>query len=170
MLLDSNEWDKIVGERLIEDKYIFVFSVLKPKKMIEYAVKLGKEKNLPVYYLNDKHLPIKGIKYVKPVAADGFVNLIKNAEYVVTNSFHGSAFSIIYHKNLVMELDTETKRNIRSEELLKQLSITNREIADTLTVEPDKTIDWDKVDDVLNQSRAKAKEYLYSFNDVDAPN
>ena len=69
-----------------------------------------------------------------------------------------------------MELDTETKRNIRSEELLKQLSITNREIADTLTVEPDKTIDWDKVDDVLNQSRAKAKEYLYSFNDVDAPN
>ena len=61
MLLDSNEWDKIVGERLIEDKYIFVFSVLKPKKMIEYAVKLGKEKNLPVYYLNDKHLPIKGI-------------------------------------------------------------------------------------------------------------
>ena len=164
LLLKAEQWDKIAGERIIKEKYIFLFNVLKPKKMIEYAVKLGKEKNMPVYYLNDKHLPINGIKYVKPVAADGFVNLIKNAEYVVTNSFHASAFSVIYHKNLVMELDTETKRNIRSEELLKQLSITDREIKDGLSVKPDGAVDWDNVDEILAQNCKKAKEYFSSLN------
>ena len=160
LLLTSEQWDKIAGERIIKEKYIFLFSVLKPKKMIEYAVKLGKEKNLPVYYLNDKHLPIKGIKYVKPVGADGFVNLIKNAEYVVSNSFHASAFSVIYHKKLVMELDTEATRNIRSEELLKKLSINDREIKEGLTVNPDAKVDWDKVDEILAQNSEETKEYL----------
>ncbi len=160
LLLTPEQWDKIVGERIIKEKYIFLFSVLKPKKMIEYAVKLGKEKNLPVYYLNDKHLPIKGIKYVKPVAADGFVNLIKNAEYVVSNSFHASAFSIIYHKKLIMEHDTENLRNIRSEELLNKLSMKNCEIKDGLTVNPDAKVDWDKVDKFLDENRKESKEYL----------
>lgn len=160
LLLTPEQWDKIVGERIIKEKYIFLFSVLKPKKMIEYAVKLGKEKNLPVYYLNDKHLPIKGIKYVKPVAADGFVNLIKNAEYVVSNSFHASAFSIIYHKKLIMEHDTENLRNIRSEELLNKLSMKNCEIKDGLTVNPDAKVDWDKVDKFLDDNRKESKKYL----------
>ena len=160
LLLDAKQWDKIAGERIIKEKYIFLFNVLKPKKMIEYAVKLGKEKNLPVYYLNDKHLPISGIKYAKPVAADGFVNLIKNAEYVVTNSFHASVFSIIYHKNLVMEFDNEIKRNIRSEELLKQLSITDREIKEGCHINPDSFVDWDNVDKILEQNRKSSEEYI----------
>ena len=166
LLLKAKHWDKIAGEPLIKGKYIFLFNVLKPVKMIEYAVKLGKEKNLPVYYLNDKHLPINGINYVKPVAADGFVNLIKNAEYVVTNSFHASAFSIIYHKKFVMELDTETKRNNRSEELLKQLGIENREIKDGLTPQPDGVIDWQKVDDCIEIFRKKSEEYILKLKEV----
>lgn len=163
LLLKSEQWDKIAGERIIKEKYIFLFNVLKPKKLIEYAVKLGKEKNLPVYYLNDKHLPIKGVKYVKHVAADGFVNLIKNAEYVVSNSFHASAFSIIYHKNLVMELDTQVLRNIRSEELMKKLSMNDREIKEGLNINPDAYVDWDKVDNYLADNREISRKYLTSF-------
>lgn len=160
LLLESGEWDKITTDVELKKPYIFLFNVLKPKKMIEYAAKLGREKNMPVYYLNDKHIPINGIEYIKPVSADRFVSLIKNAEYVVTNSFHGSVFAIIYHKKLVMELDTETKRNTRSEELLKLLGIENREIRDDLIPDPDAETDWQRVDKILADLRKASGRYI----------
>lgn len=163
LLLTAKEWDKITVKAPINGPYIFLFNVLKPKKMIEYAIKLGKEKNMPVYYLNDKHLPINGINYLKPASHNEFVSLIKNAEYVVTNSFHGSAFSIIYHKKLIMELNTTTKRNIRSEELLKSLNITNREIGEGLTLDPDAPIDWEYADKILSEQRNSTRKYLCSI-------
>ncbi len=162
LLLTTEEWDKITVKPLINKPYIFLFNVLKPKKMIEYAVQLGKEKNMPVYYLNDKHLPISGINYLKPASPNEFVSLIKNAEYVVTNSFHGSVFSIIFHKELIMELDTETKRNTRSEELLNSLGIKNREIGEGLAVDPDAPIDWKYADAILDKQRNSARKYLCS--------
>lgn len=162
LLLTTEEWDKITVKPLINKPYIFLFNVLKPKKMIEYAVQLGKEKNMPVYYLNDKHLPISGINYLKPASPNEFVSLIKNAEYVVTNSFHGSVFSIIFHKELIMELNTETKRNTRSEELLNSLGIKNREIGEGLAVDPDAPIDWKYADAILDKQRNSARKYLCS--------
>lgn len=166
LLLTSAEWDKIATDVEIEKPYIFLFNVLKPKRMIDYALKLGREKNIPVYYLNDKHLPISGIKYINPVSADKFVSLIKNAEYVVTNSFHGSAFSVLYHKKLIMELDTATKRNTRSEELLEQLGITCREITDSTSPDPDAFIDWERVDRVIEEQRKISREYLLGIKGI----
>lgn len=159
LLLTPEEWDKLTTEINIKEPYIFLFNVLKPKQMIDYAIKLSKEKNMPVYYLNDKHIPIKGIKYIEPVSADKFVSLIKNAEYVVTNSFHGSVFSILYHKKLIMELDTATKRNTRSEELLKLLGIENAEI-NTKGFDPEAKTDWNKVDYIIEQQRQLSHSYL----------
>ena len=43
-----------------------------------------------------------------------FVGWFLNAEYVLTNSFHGTAFSVIFHKNLVVELKTKLSTNTRS--------------------------------------------------------
>lgn len=165
LLLTSDEWDKITSEVDIKRPYIFLFNVLKPKRMIEYAVKLGQTKNMPVYYLNDKHLPINGIKYLNPVSADEFVSIIKNAEYVVTNSFHGSAFSVLYHKKFVMELDTAAKRNTRSEELLKELEIENREICADSDPDPDGFIDWNRVDKILEVKRNYSQDYIRGIKD-----
>lgn len=60
--------------------------------------------------------------------ATEFVGLIKNAEYICTNSFHGTAFSVIYKKNFAVELQHIGGRNIRAEELLNNLGINDREI------------------------------------------
>lgn len=166
LLLTSDEWDKITTDVEIKKPYIFLFNVLKPKRMIEYAVKLGQQKNMQVYYLNDKHLPINGIKYLDPVSADKFVSIIKNAEYVITNSFHGSAFSVLYHKKLIMELDTATKRNTRSEELLKQLRITDFEITDKSLPNPDAVVDWERVDRVLEEQREVSKKYILGIKGI----
>lgn len=162
LLLKSEEWDKFSGNKeLINTPYILVFSVQKPRRIVEYAIKLGKEKNIPVYYLNDMHFPKKdGLNYLSPVSPFGFVSLIKNAEYVVTNSFHATAFSIIYHKNLVVEYETLGRRNNRSEELLNMVGITDRELTKGWHINPDSYIDWEKVDSILEVERKKSEKYF----------
>lgn len=161
-LLRSNEWDNIVTTKK-RKPYILVFSVLKPLKLVDYAIELGKKKNLDVLYLeNWAFPPKKGLKYIDPVAPDEFIGLIKGAEYVITNSFHGMAFSIIYHKKFGIELDTTASRNVRSEDLLRKVGLLDTEIIDG-NLDIDKlNPDWNYVDNVLENERKKSVEYLDS--------
>ena len=158
LLLAQKSWEQLTATDVIKKPYIFVYSVQKPVALLSRARSLGREKNLPVYYLNDKHLPLRGLKYVKAASPDQFVSLIKNAEYVLTNSFHGVVFSLIFHKKFLVELDSAGGRNSRAEELLKKLHIGNRDIH--TCSDPDSEVDWASMDNDLAKARAETGTYL----------
>lgn len=160
LLLCKDEWDKIASDEKREP-YIFLFNVLKPKKLIDYAIKLAEEKDLKILYLNNRH-PISHnrIEYLNPVTADRFIGLIKNAEYVCTNSFHGNAFSVIYGKKFVVETETAASFNIRSQELLEYLGLSDRILSSTNTPDIDAEYNIDNVRKKLELERKKSAEYL----------
>ncbi len=159
-LLSKEDWNKVVTYKK-RKPYILVFSVMKPLKLIDYAVKLGQEKGLEVIYLENWIFPQKkGLKYLNLLGPSEFLGLIKNAEYVMTNSFHGMAFSIIFHKKFGMELDTSGKRNIRSEGLLRKVGLLDIEIKDGKLDIDSVKFDWDHVDAVIEEERKKSLEYL----------
>lgn len=89
-----------------------------------------------------------------------FISLIKHAEYVCTNSFHGNAFSLLYHKNFVVETDTAAKKNIRSENLMLKLGLKNRILSTENTPEIDDDTDWSYVDIELEKDREISRKYL----------
>ena len=95
-------------------------------------------------------------------SADKFVGLIKNASYVCTNSFHGTAFSVIYHKKFIVETETCKGRNIRSEELLNHLGL-SKCIMNAKDSDINADSDWDYVDEKLKEEREKSKDYLLSI-------
>lgn len=160
MLFTKDKWDKLAISP-VNEKYIFLFTVLKPKKIIDYAVKLGKEKGLKVIYLNKlRDKKYDGVEFMDPVTADKFVGLIKNAEYVCTNSFHGTAFSIIYHKNFVVETENIRGKNTRCEELMQKLKLSERIMNSEHNADIDSVSDWEYADKVLNEERIHSKEYL----------
>ena len=122
-----------------------------------------KEKGLDIYYINDApHLKKDGINYIVAPTVEEFVGYIKNASCVVTNSFHGTAFSIIFRKNLFVEFKNKSGRNIRSESLLKTLGI-NREIINGNSEET--PIHWEEVSDRLSCEIEKSLNYLKSILD-----
>lgn len=163
LLLNSQAWDSIASDEKREP-YIFLFNVLKPNKLIDYAINLAEKKGLKILYLNNRH-PVKHelIEYLKPVTADEFIGLIKNAEYVCTNSFHGNAFSVIYGKKFVVETETATSTNIRSQELLEYLGLGDRILSSTHTPDIDAEYDFDSVQKLLDEERKKSAEYLSSL-------
>lgn len=103
-LLSKDDWDKIESKRIINEKYIFAYllgSSESQRRLIEsFAVK----KNLKIvfipYVLDFYRKCDTGFGDIRlyDVSPQDFISLIKNAEYVFTDSFHASAFSIIYNK------------------------------------------------------------------------
>lgn len=88
-----------------------------------------------------------------------FVSLIRDAAFVVSNSFHATLFSLIFHKNF---LATRRKEDLNSrvEDLLQRTGLTDRYLhladqARNLT-EPD----WEAVDRALDREREFSKQYL----------
>lgn len=163
MLLTVNDWDKICTmPQQLKSPYILMFVVNEQKNLLDYALKLSEEKNCKILWLNyfgKKHRS-KRIKYISAVEITDFIGLIKNAEYVCTNSFHGNAFSLLYHKNFVVETDTASKKNVRSEDLMLSLDLKARILSTNNKPDIDDNTDWLKIDKKLDEFRMISKEYL----------
>ncbi len=99
-LLSEEEWSELSVAPKLNKPYIFCYFIGDVKGMREFAKKMRKETNLPlvVVYKNIRDMAYPNKKLYSAGPRE-FVGLIKNAEYICTNSFHATAFSIIFKKN-----------------------------------------------------------------------
>lgn len=162
MLLKREDWDKLCSDNAPNEPYILLFTVPKPKNLVNYALELAEKHNCKVLFLNNFSRKIKHerLTYIDPVSNNDFISLIKNAKYVCTNSFHGNAFSLLYHKNFVVETDTLAKKNIRSESLMLSLGLKSRILSTENKPDIDDNTDWDKIDRLIDEERERSKKYL----------
>lgn len=128
-LIEKNKWIDLIGNRkIIKNEYIFAFVFNETIENSIFLEKLQIEKQLPIVMISDNPLNIstKKKKYVSGVTPIDFLSLIANASFVFTDSFHGSAFSIILEKEFFVSLSTKT--NSRLETLLESMNLENRNI------------------------------------------
>lgn len=108
LLLTEDEWNELAAEPEIKKPYIFCYFIGDVRGMREFAKKMRKQSKLPlvVVYKNirDMAYPNKKLYGTGPRE---FIGLIKNAEYICTNSFHATVFSIIFKKNFWAFTDIE---------------------------------------------------------------
>ena len=170
ILFDKNQWIDRMGLRRRKDKYIFVYYFELTNTMKLFVERLAMETGLKVVYVgNAMRSPFTckcvGLKTAGPVE---FLDAIYNAEYVVTNSFHGVAFSIIFCKTFFVELlETDAAVNSRLINILSMTNLLNRQInvvskEDLLVANSD--IQWEQVNETLDLARTNAIKYLRSFN------
>ncbi len=101
------------------------------------------------------------------VTPEKWLSYIKHAKYVISGSFHCTVFSLIFHKPFVY-LEPETMHNSGGNQriisLLKPLGLLDRVVfhrdASTLKRILETPINWDKVDNYLNQQRAIGEHFL----------
>lgn len=105
LLLDKDIY--IDDFKLVEDneKYIFVYMLYddnkrQMNKVIDLALELSKNKKLKVKYVYmNKIKKLKDAEFVLGIGPKEFLEMIYNAEYVITNSFHATVFSILFEKS-----------------------------------------------------------------------
>ena len=101
-------------------------------------------------------------KYIRNAGPEEFISLIANSEYVITDSFHGTALSIIFGKNLKVVLKKENL--FLNERLMSILNLFNLEecivneessIADLL-----QTTDYKDKEENINSEIEKTKKFI----------
>ncbi|MCD7771215.1 MAG: polysaccharide pyruvyl transferase family protein [Oscillospiraceae bacterium] len=96
-LKPRNDWEELCKERKVKDKYIFVYPTQITPLLKETVKKAKKELGCKVYSL----FYFVGVdKVVKDADPLDFVNYIRYADLVIGSSFHATAFSLIFEKNL----------------------------------------------------------------------
>lgn len=152
LLLSSDEWDSIIpSTEKNGDKYILVYGMGKIPFNMDYVKKFANEHDCVVRTLS-------GITSESP---ENFINLIKNAEYVFTSSFHGLAFSIIYGKQFFASYSTNSNR---AQTLLDHLGIKDRMVKKGAPIPEDiMPVDYEKVYGKLESLREKSIIFLKSL-------
>ena len=166
LLLNRDYWSKLLKPKEnIEERYIVCYFLGNKRENIEWAIKKEKKLGIKVYFIyslaNDI---IKGLNYLFDVGPQEFLWLIKNAQYVCTDSFHGTIFSINFGKqffSFTKRKDGEGSDNNRIYQVLEEFGITDRLIKNEKNLNlVDNNIDYDKVDKILEEKINESKKYL----------
>ena len=100
-----------------------------------------------------------GKKRKKRLSIEGWLAGISNANLVICDSFHGTAFSILNHRPFVVLYNSE-RGNTRMQWLLELFGLQDRMIQDVSEVDSLAPIDWDSIDTILNRERIKSINFL----------
>ncbi|MBP3308783.1 MAG: polysaccharide pyruvyl transferase family protein [Clostridia bacterium] len=160
MLLTKNDWISNFKISEKSGKYIFVYYFELTNTMKEYIERLATNTGCSVVLVGN---PIKSplkckCKFLRTADPVEFISALANSTYVVTNSFHGTALSIILNKTFYVELlKKQSKVNSRIENILKLFSLEDRIISDSLN---DFQINWEEVNDKMAKMRKISLAYL----------
>lgn len=164
LLLNGDEWRSIAGGREQLDlpkKYILLYLISPTEENYIFAKSLSKQTGLKVVYINNYPKKAKGVINLMTVTPEQFVSLIDGADYLVTNSFHGTAFAINLGTEFFYELRRDKPgKNSRILNLVTQLGLTGREIVNHENSHIDREIDWLQVYRKLDLLRKSSLEYI----------
>ena len=161
LLLEADDYGLI--EETIEETggpYILVY-ILKKNPVLDKAIEyIHVNTEIKIIDISPNFSNINGIIKKDNISPGQFLSYIKNAMCVITNSFHGTVFSILYQREFIC--GAHQTRNSRIEYILKELSLDERmvfnlqDFKDTVT----KQIKYEDVLPKLNQLRKKGDEFL----------
>ena len=158
LLLPSEHWRKLaINPSPKYGKYLLVFCVNGiTDATIRESRRIAELRGLKVVCLARRPQRIKGVKVVTNFAPREFLGYVKNAQYVVTDSFHATAFSIIFRKTFsVQGTIRHGEKNNRSLELMDKLGIKKRVLGKEFG-----DIDWDVVGERLDIERDDSFGFL----------
>ena len=156
LLHKKKEYARVTSPRRIRGKYIFLYYVWYNESVVRAARTIAKRTGLPVYTIEMAkggraylRLIKNGIRPVTRTLAPGdYLSLIRYASYVVTDSFHGTAFSLIFEKPFVSindgDRDKGFKNDVRIAGILDRLGIPERYISceEAETFDLDRPVDY----------------------------
>ena len=143
MLLSSDDYNQIASARLVSDNYIFVYW-LGDKTIIQDEIASYKNRGYKVVDINLRDVQ-------EQISVEDWIAYIKYADYVITDSFHGCVFSLIFNRPFKVEKNDSGGYG-RIVSLSKMLDISF-----------DDVVDFKSVNSRISDLRGIAHEYLTSI-------
>lgn len=159
LLISGSVWKTLFNIITTNDRYVLIYQLNNNPDMQKFARRLAKKEDLKViqitYYLSQHW---EGIKSLYNPSIEKFVALIANACYVVTDSFHGTAFSINMHRNFYAFAPEKYADRIYS--LLNLTGLEKRLVCDVEKYNGMDVIDYSNVERILEIYRKEALDLI----------
>ena len=163
LLVDDNEWSKLEKKIEVADEpYILYYTVRTSHELFDFCKKLAKKKHMKIivvggnfiHQINNKQ---KNVEYAVNIGPEEWLYLIHHANCIVTNSFHGTAFSINYKKDFYVEYSSTA--NSRLEQIIRTSEL-QRRVVQKGCAYGEESIDYKYVENCLSPLREKSIEFL----------
>lgn len=169
LLLNDKEWlEEIPNERKYDKPYIFAYFLGKSEEYRNAVTEFAKKKNLKIvtsHHMDSYNKVDEDFGDYAPfdVGPAEFVNLIRNAEYVFTDSFHGSVFSMLYQKQFLVFTryaeNSISSKNSRIDSFCENYGLTDRRYNGDINA-VDNEIEYNSVLERVEEHRQKSKAFL----------
>lgn len=174
LLLDNKGWDEVASGRLITEPYIFCYFMGDNPDQRDFVKRLAKKTGCKIVALLhlDQYIATDE-QYVDYAPYDitpaDFVSLVKYAEYVCTDSFHGTVFSINYSRTFFTFMRFNKKAslstNTRITSLLSTIGLEERLINDAnIDIDANEQMlhidKWNEIQNRVNKFRDESLNYL----------
>lgn len=164
LLFDSKFWKKYIKNVKLPEKYICVYDVEINQEFINFVSFVANKMNLPIVHFGLRARYNCSKEYpMYDCGPSEFLGILANSECVITNSFHGVAFSLIFKKKLYCI--PHTTRGIRMTDLLNKLEmsscIINTTSFDESMICVDNSVSYEMLEKHRKESWAYLKLALY---------
>lgn len=159
LLHTCEKYDEIaVQERLEKDKYLLLYSRRYSSVMEKYAEELANKKGWKIVEISLRATnQNKGHRMYYQAGVEEFLSLVKHAEYVVTNSFHGMIFAVQYKRPFV--IFSREQCNNKIDEILQLLELSDHMLV-TGEEKFSEAIDYESVHQKISRARKESLQFL----------
>ncbi|NGM67258.1 polysaccharide pyruvyl transferase family protein [Sphingobacterium sp. SGR-19] len=171
LLLNTEDYIPLCSETGIKEKYIFWYTITYTKTAIEYILEVSKKLHLPIYIIDAKewsrrNLAKYGIKLAPKGGPSSYLSCIKDAELVLTSSFHGTIFSVMFRKNFwyLKKINFDSKDD-RASFLLTQLGLMDRfvNLVDVVNLNLSDEPNYAEVSSKIDELRERSMRFIREF-------
>ncbi len=153
-------WRKFAPKRKVKEDYILIYNLNRSKEFDKYATKLAQKTGLKLVRFCTRYDQFyrPGKSILVPEVFD-FINLIDNAKYVLTDSFHATAFSLNLNTEPICVYPNEFGGRLES--ILVLTNTLQRHISDYNDFDViNRHVNFDEVNRILDEERLKANNYI----------
>lgn len=160
LLLDAAQWEQLASKPLLDEPYLLIYKLKGDGRLDRAAHEIARQRKLKIVRLAFGHAgkAADETTVILPEVGE-FLSLMKNASFVVTNSFHGACFSINFNRQFLAV--TRERYNSRLTNVLEKTGLTDRLLtrdAADATALPD--IAFEAVNRRLDAERRNARAWL----------
>lgn len=159
LLLEVEDYEKLlVKDNKIKEKYLLIYALGPDERLTQIANKLSNERKLKIVEINDFKKRNYFCDQISNAGPEDFITLIKNAECIITNSFHGTIFSIIFEKEFYTI--TRMNRNSRMENILSIVDMKDRLLNSVNEIDSVKPVNYSVAKERLKKEVEMSKKFL----------
>lgn len=161
ILLTGDDWaNKLNIPKYTGKPYILIYAVTKPAFDMKQIEKFASDRNLEIKILSGSAKSSNNKNVYSTADPLQFLSLIYNAQYTFVSSFHGLAFSILFHREVYASY---FKNSNRAETLLDTIGLRSRLLEPMTILKEQPHIDYDSVDQILLKERSRVSTLLNMY-------